>query len=200
LRAQQSGDVMNAPLAHPLAGLALVTATECRTIARTSLMTLTKQDIQHLTAAATRSDHLIPTPDALSPQRRRAALARLVRSRLAVEVEVSGEALVWRRSEGSAIGLHITRDGLAVLSAPDLVLPTAPTGAAKITKRSRLVALLGREEGAGMADLVAATDWLPHTVRAALTRLRQSGSAIETLREGGGTLYRIRREPAAGEG
>ncbi len=55
-----------------------------------------------------------------------------------------------------------------------------------------------------MGDLAAATDWLPHTIRSALTRLRQSGSAIETLREEGGTRYRIRQEhaeeAAAGEG
>ncbi len=47
------------------------------------------------------------------------------------------------------------------------------------TKRALLIALLSRPEGASLAQMAAATGWLPHTTRAALTRLRQSGCAIE---------------------
>jgi hypothetical protein len=40
--------------------------------------------------------------------------------------------------------------------------------------------------------LVAATGWLPHTTRAALTGLRKRGYAIERERsEKGGSLYQI---------
>ena len=59
------------------------------------------------------------------------------------------------------------------------------------TKRAQLVALLERKEGASLDDMVAATDWLPHTVRAALTGLRKSGYAIESQRADGMRQYRI---------
>jgi Protein of unknown function (DUF3489) len=60
------------------------------------------------------------------------------------------------------------------------------------SKLSTLIDLLGRKKGAGIEDLVAATGWLPHTTRAALTGLRKRGYAIERERsEKGGSLYRI---------
>ena len=43
------------------------------------------------------------------------------------------------------------------------------------TKQARIIAMLSREEGATLDDLIAATGWLPHTTRAALTGLRQKG-------------------------
>lgn len=54
--------------------------------------------------------------------------------------------------------------------------PASPRG---MTKRARIVALLSRDEGATLADLMDATGWLPHTTRAALTGLRQSGCVLE---------------------
>lgn len=60
------------------------------------------------------------------------------------------------------------------------------------TKQGRIIELLQREGGAGLADLVAATGWLPHTTRAALTRLRQGGHTIVRSKdEAGGTVYCI---------
>ena len=47
------------------------------------------------------------------------------------------------------------------------------------SKRASVIALLSRDSGATLDDLVAATDWLPHTTRAALTGLRKRGFAIE---------------------
>jgi Protein of unknown function (DUF3489) len=60
------------------------------------------------------------------------------------------------------------------------------------TKQALVLELLQRKEGAGLAELVAATGWLPHTTRAALTRLRQSGHELEKeKRDTGETAYRI---------
>jgi DNA-binding MarR family transcriptional regulator len=53
------------------------------------------------------------------------------------------------------------------------------------------MSLLGRKKGAGIEELIAATGWLPHTTRAALTGLRKRGFAIERSRNEQGTLYRI---------
>jgi len=48
--------------------------------------------------------------------------------------------------------------------------------------------------------MIAATGWLPHTTRAALTRLRQAGHVLDKAkRETGGTVYHIAK-PANAEG
>ncbi len=57
--------------------------------------------------------------------------------------------------------------------------PAAPApDRARETKQALVVVLLQRKQGASLAELVAATSWLPHTTRAALTRLRQGGHEI----------------------
>ena len=74
--------------------------------------------------------------------------------------------------------------------------PAAPaTGRARETKQALVLGLLQRKQGASLAELVAATGWLPHTTRAALTRLRQGGHDLQKeKRDTGETAYRI--EPA----
>ena len=65
------------------------------------------------------------------------------------------------------------------------VLPKAPT------KVSQIVALLQRPEGATLDEMIAATNWLPHTTRAALTGLRKKGHNIEKTKRDEVTCYRI---------
>ncbi len=61
------------------------------------------------------------------------------------------------------------------------------------TKRALIIAMLSRREGATLDDLIAATGWLPHTTRAALTGLRQKGFCLERSKlEGEPAVYRIR--------
>jgi hypothetical protein len=66
------------------------------------------------------------------------------------------------------------------------------------TKRERLVRLLKAGSGRDIATLSRNLGWLPHTTRAALTRLRKAGYAIEKLppQKNGGSRYRIAGEPA----
>jgi hypothetical protein len=60
--------------------------------------------------------------------------------------------------------------------------------------------LLASPEGATLDQLVARTGWKPHTVRAALSRLRQSGLDLERAqREDGSSFYRV-AAVGAGEG
>ena len=59
------------------------------------------------------------------------------------------------------------------------------------TKQALLIDLLKRKKGATIEAIVKTLDWLPHTVRAALTRLRQQGLAIERVRQNGVSRYRI---------
>ena len=66
------------------------------------------------------------------------------------------------------------------------------------SKTEQVLALLSRAGGASIVDLTSATDWLPHTTRAALTGLRKRGHIIEAERkEGGPTVYRLIAPTAA---
>ena len=58
---------------------------------------------------------------------------------------------------------------------------------------ARVVALLERDHGATIAELIAATGWLAHTTRAALTGLRKRGYAVAIDRSDDkrGSFYRI---------
>ena len=49
----------------------------------------------------------------------------------------------------------------------------------KPNKTEKVLALLKRNGGATLDELVEATGWLPHTTRAALTRLKKKGHTIE---------------------
>ena len=61
-----------------------------------------------------------------------------------------------------------------------------PRGPSKIAS---VIALLGRPEGATLAEMVEATGWLPHTTRAALTGLKKQGNTIERRKVEGQTTY-----------
>jgi hypothetical protein len=50
------------------------------------------------------------------------------------------------------------------------------------SKQAIIVDLMTRPKGATLDELIKATDWLPHTTRAALTGLRHRGYAIERTR------------------
>ena len=62
-----------------------------------------------------------------------------------------------------------------------------PTG----TKSAAVIALLSREDGATLDEMIAATGWLPHTTRAALTGLRKKGHVIVRGKRGEVSCYRI---------
>lgn len=69
--------------------------------------------------------------------------------------------------------------------------PSNPTRATKKpTKCDRLAAMLLRDEGATITDMTAATGWLPHTVRAAITGLKKLGYRIDSDKIDGLRTYR----------
>lgn len=59
------------------------------------------------------------------------------------------------------------------------------------TKRAQLIVLLKRQDGASLAEMIDATDWQAHTVRAALTGLRKNAMTIESEKADGVRRYRI---------
>ena len=74
---------------------------------------------------------------------------------------------------------------------------TSPQEARRPSKTALVLELLGRAQGASIAQLVDATGWLPHTTRAALTGLRKKGHVIARSKAGDVTCYRISAEQIA---
>ena len=164
------------------------------------------------TAAARDNGSLLPPPDTLGdgPGRIRKAVEQLIRRGLAAEAELAPGGDVWRTEGDQAIGVIITDEGRAAihvepqtLEAPgqdteSLGVPDAiETRAAPLpphTKTAHVLTMLRRDEGATLADLVAATGWLSHTTRAALTGLRKKGHAIERGKRDDVTVYHLKQE------
>ena len=68
----------------------------------------------------------------------------------------------------------------------------------KQTKKAQLIDLLRRDNGANVAMISKKFGWLPHTTRAALSRLRKAGYEITGMKVGTGksTKYRITSAPS----
>lgn len=71
---------------------------------------------------------------------------------------------------------------------PELAVKPSPKTP---TKRALVLELLRREDGATLPELMAATGWQAHSVRAVLTGLRKSGSVLEKSIRNGATCYQI---------
>ncbi len=70
----------------------------------------------------------------------------------------------------------------------------------RITKTVLVTRLLARTRGATVAELMEATRWQAHTVRAQLTRIRKIGKVMERVeRKSGPKAYRLFRASMAVE-
>jgi hypothetical protein len=72
--------------------------------------------------------------------------------------------------------------------------PMTPRSGSKLAD---VIGQLRQHQGATIDELIAATNWLPNTTRAALTGLRKRGYGIERIRLDGATRYRIVEGPSA---
>ena len=78
------------------------------------------------------------------------------------------------------------------VSASAMADPTQTSAPRRPSKKATIEALVLRKEGAVIADLMAATGWQEHSIRAALTGLRKAGRTISRVRDDRGTTrYRI---------
>lgn len=59
------------------------------------------------------------------------------------------------------------------------------------SKTETVLTLLKRAEGATLGELVAATGWLPHTTRAAMTGLKKKGHQITRTKVDGISRYSV---------
>lgn len=171
-----------------------------------------------LTTASQRdAGNLYPLPTSLSDGGHRIAkaVACLLKLDLVRELPTIVAAQVWRNNDDVRFGLAITDLGRVAIGIDPLVPidDSAAAGVAKVTmnavlggpakslnnpstfragtKQALVVDMLSAEAGASLDALVAATGWLPHTTRAAITGLRKRGHAVLTEKRDGACHYRI---------
>ena len=178
-----------------------------------------------LSSAAQREDGLAVLPDSLKASAAKSAVTKLLGLGFLKEARVKRDQPAWRNNEeDKPLGLKITKAGSAAIGVsdegpgedepapepkrgrkPKQQAPEAITASREPrpgSKQAQIIALMRRKNGASLDDLVEATEWLPHTTRAALTGLRKKGYAIEKGKSPKGkTVYRIapedRSAPAA---
>ena len=160
-----------------------------------------------LSTAAQRDDgSVFPPADSIAneEQRIRKAIQPLLKRGLIEEQPVKDRRVAWREEEEQPIGVFITPAGRSLIEprgdAAGTVDDDAKTpetkkdiasAAHKGGKTELVLGLLRRPDGAMLNELVAATGWLPHTTRAALTGLRKKGHIVEKTKRADATCYRI---------
>jgi threonine dehydrogenase-like Zn-dependent dehydrogenase len=77
----------------------------------------------------------------------------------------------------------------AEASSPTAKKVSPAARAKRPTKSETVLMLLKRPEGATLDELVAATGWLPHTTRAAMTGLKKKGHQITRTKIDGVSRY-----------
>jgi DNA-binding MarR family transcriptional regulator len=182
---------------------------------------LTDTQLAMLSAAARRGDRCLVAAQNLKGGAMHKVAAKLVTAGLVKEVKAKAEMAIWRRDDaiGQAYALKLTAAGAKAIAIDEGSAPNEarkeersasgrgePAGAAPSlsaprdgTKLALAVGLIRRDHGATLAELVAATGWLPHTTRAALTGLRKRGYAVTIDRSNKerGSTYRIGLEQGA---
>jgi hypothetical protein len=86
---------------------------------------------------------------------------------------------------------------LSQQSVSQSAIPASPAQSGRkrpATKQATMLKLLRRTRSASMADLMTATGWQAHSVRAALSGLRKRDIAILRKRKDGVTRYRISKQ------
>ena len=168
---------------------------------------LTDTQLILLSAAAQRADgSLLPHPPTLAatPADTDKAIAQLVKRGLVEERNATDAGNAHRDDGERSCGMFITEAGKAAIGIvdedPDPAAGPAPQPQpepepqqepVRPSKRSAVVELLHRDQGATLAVLIELTSWLPHTTRAALTGLRHKGYVITRAKRGTETCYHI---------
>jgi hypothetical protein len=183
---------------------------------------LTNTQLVMLSAAAQRDDRCLVASPNLKGGAAQKVAAKLVGAGLANEVRAEVGTPVWRRDKqaGQFYSLKLTATGAKAIAVDDRSAPEGtedggqreqadamepaiarlarPLSAPRDgTKLGQVIKLLRRDDGATIDDLIAATGWLAHTTRAALTGLRKRGYAVTIDRSDKerGSTYRISSDP-----
>lgn len=175
---------------------------------------LTDTQTQILTAGAQRPHNLaLPLPKGLVGAAAKMAVGKMIDSGWLQEVEanIRRSDPLWRETgDGLGTTLMVTDAGLLAIGIDPVVVQTmaairvkARAGAQaepkapvprRGTKQALLISMLQAPEGATLAEITAATQWLSHTSRAVIssTLRKKLGLSVTSAKEGSrGMVYRI---------
>ena len=174
-----------------------------------------------LTAAAQRSGYLaLPLPSNLRGGAATKVVGVMITKGLLAEVYADKGDPLWHESgDGSGITLVATDAGLAAIGIEPEAADSAPTGADEAasadaaaeptvvagaapkartaragTKQAMLIEMLRADTGATIDEIVAATGWLPHTVRGAVAGALKKKLGLDVTSdkvEGRGRVYKL---------
>lgn len=176
---------------------------------------LTETQTIILTAGAQRLDNIaLPLPKGLAGAAAKMAVTKMIERGLLQEVDANlrrGEPL-WRETgDGHGTTLVVTDAGLLAIGIEPVVAKTEPAiheNAANTpvtkpptpragTKQAMLITLLRAPDGATMDEIVAATGWLSHTARGAMSGALGKKLGLVVTSEKDATRGRVYRLPAA---
>ncbi|HHW32950.1 MAG TPA: DUF3489 domain-containing protein [Paracoccus solventivorans] len=171
-----------------------------------------------LTAGSRRPGNLaLPLPKGLAGAAAKMAVTKMIERGWLQEVDATprrGEPL-WREAgDGHGTTLVVTEEGLLAIGIDPVVasavasmrkakpkpdpVPTteaaAPIPGRAGTKQAQIIAMLKRPDGATIAELVAATGWLAHTVRGSISGSLKKKLGLPITAEkvdGRGNVYRL---------
>jgi hypothetical protein len=178
---------------------------------------LTDAQVVMMSAAAQSKDRCLSASATIKGAALSKVGLKLAKLGLVREIGAKAGAPIWRRDDtGRGYVLKLTAAGLKAIAvnegSQDAIQPSqalqpkaqsvagpdehghtarmaAPRDGSKL---ALVIEHLRRADGATIIDLTEATEWLPHTTRAALTGLRKRGYAVIRERVGaGGSVYRI---------
>ena len=186
---------------------------------------LTATHLNILGLASDRENGLISRPAAMKAAAADKVAAKLIDLGLVREIRGKATMPIWRTdNDGKAFSLKILKAGRETLKSAEVKTESSAdlAGAAKQdattnaevlqanalacsdhgtprSKRTIVLSLLERQEGATIVDLMAATGWLAHTTRAALSGLRKKGCVIVRDRdpEQQASVYRLEPQSSA---
>ena len=138
--------------------------------------TLSKIETSILITAASHPGRLIEVPAGTKPSSRNRLLGRFLKEGWVVEYEGGAHRLT---PEGyKAVGLRPPRKPKPKVADSSATVPAGSGPGRPGTKLALVLELLSRPDGATLGELIAVTGWLPHTTRAALSRIRSAGQAL----------------------
>jgi hypothetical protein len=184
---------------------------------------LTDTQLIILSSASQREDGLAVLPEKLKGGAAKKVLTKLLDQDLLKEVPVKRGEPHWRADENERpIGLKLTRSGQSAIQVEEGAEAEQPSagkrskrpanssaqagqgksrseaGRREGSKKALVLSLLSRPQGATIDDLLSATDWLPHTTRAALSGLRKEGYEFAKHKNAKGeTVYLTEKAPNA---
>ena len=176
---------------------------------------LTETQTNILTAGAQRPDNIaMPLPKGLAGAAAKMSVTKMIEHGWLQEVDASssrGEPL-WRETgDGHGTTLVVTDAGLLAIGIEPVVVKTvaairkhaAEAPAPKIptpragTKQALLIEMLQTPEGATMEAIIAATQWLPHTARGAMSGALGKKLGLVVTSEKDPVRGRVYKLPAA---